>query len=70
MTDQAGVQAAILADFLKTKPDTVILFEQEKEPNLSGVDSGVSLLDDALAGRCHAARRIAKYQVLTCQWGP
>jgi hypothetical protein len=70
ITDQEAVQKRILDDFMKSRPDVAILFKQEEEANLSRVDSGVTLIDNALTAHCGNARRIAKYEVLTCQWEP
>ncbi len=69
ITDSAAVQTSILDAFRRTPPDTVITVRQQREePNQSAVDSGVTLLDDALAQACSERMRSHEYRILTCRW--
>jgi hypothetical protein len=50
ITTSAAVQSEILRDIRQKQPEYVVLFREpaSHEPNLSSVDSGVSILDDAI----------------------
>ncbi len=69
VTDQVPAQTHMLADFRRTRPDTLILVPQPRtEPNLSSVSSEVALLDDALKRHCVPQQQIHRYHIFACHW--